>query len=217
MGDHGNSLWNSSSFVSISSVKSSARRLTASLSPVKQGALFNSPQPESPPRISIASSSTSSAASPQTSKNAQETGENTDENTGSLPFYLDTKDSTHHITKHQQPAPISSQVQSPLKGLWKVDGVWPKATAPSANRSLSFPAMIVTPFANSLRSENSKPAQGNSALGQGANISPLPSSGLSAGYAPTPAGNTQTPSTVYQQIQEISSKRISTLDYLRKA
>lgn len=213
MGDHGNSLWNSNSFVSISSIKSSARRLTTSLSPVKQGALFFSPQPESPPRISIASSSISSAASPQTPKNAQETGENT----ASLPFNPDTKDSNHHLTKHQQPAPTSSPAKSPLKGLWEVDGVWPRATVPSANRSSSFPAMIVTPFANSLRPENSKPSQGNSALGQGANISPLPSSGISASYAPTPAGSTQTPSTVYQQIQEISSKRISTLDYLRKA
>lgn len=203
MGDHGNSLRNSSSFVSFSSIKSSARRLTTSLSPVKQGVPFLPPESESPPRTSIASSSTSSATSPQTPRNAQVAGDST----ASFPLYLDTKVSLRDLTKHPQPAPISSPVQSPLKGLPKVDGVWPRASAPSKNRSASFPAMIVTPFANS---QNGNPSQA-------ANISPLPSSGVSAGYAPTPAGNTQTPSTVYQQIQEISSKRISTLDYLRKA
>lgn len=71
MADHGNSPRNSTSFVSFSSIKSSARRLTTSLSPAKQGALFLPPEPESPPRTSFASSSTSSAPSPQTPKNGQ--------------------------------------------------------------------------------------------------------------------------------------------------
>lgn len=206
MADHGNSLRNSSSFVSFSSIKTSARRLTTSLSPVKQGALFLPPESESPPRTSIASSSTSSVASPQTPKNGQVAGDCS----ASFPLYPDDKVSLHDLTQHAQLAPISSPVHSPLKGLRIVDGVWPKAVAPPKNRSSSFPAMIVTPFASSLRSDNSKSSQPP-------NISPLPNSGVSTSHAPTPAGNTQTPSTVYQQIQEISSKRISTLDYLRKA
>ena len=206
MADHRDSLRNSNSFVSFSSIKSSARRFTTSLSPVKQGALFLPPESESPPRSSIASSSTSSAASPQTPRNGQIAGGSS----ASFPFYSDAKASLHDLTQHPQPAPLSSPLQSPLKGLRIVDGVWPKVIAPSKNRSSSFPAMIVTPLANSLRPENGKPSQA-------ANISPVPSSGVSTSYGPTPAGNTQTPSTVYQQIQEISSKRISTLGYLRKA
>ena len=212
MADHGNALRNSSSFVSFSSIKSSARRLTTSLSPVKQqAALFLPPESESPPRTSIASSSTSSAPSPQTPRNGRVAGDSS----ASFPFYSDAQSSLHDLTQHPPPAPIFSPVQSPLKGLRIVDGVWPKAVALSKNRSSSFPAMIVTPFANSLRPENSKPSQA-------ANTSPLPNSAVSISYAPTPhapttTGNTQTPSTVYQQIQEISSKRISTLDYLRKA
>lgn len=213
MADHGNySLRNSSSFVSFSTIKSSARRLTTSLSPVKQqAALFLPPEFESPPRTSIASSSTSSATSPHTPRNGQVAGDSS----ASFPFFPDAKSSLHDLTQHPQPAPISSPAQSPLRGLRIVDGVWPKAVALSKNRSSSFPAMIVTPFTNSLRPENGKPSPA-------ANTSPVPSSGVSTSYAPTPyapttTGNTQTPSTVYQQIQEISSKRISTLDYLRKA
>lgn len=215
MADHGNALRNSSSFVSFSSIRSSARRLTTSLSPVKQqAALFLPPDSESPPRTSIASSSTSSAPSPQTPKNGRMAGDSS----ASFPFYPDTQSSLHDLTQHPPPPPappISSPVQSPLKGLRIVDGVWPRAVALSKNRSSSFPAMIVTPFANSLRPENGKPSQAT-------NTSPLPHPTASTSYAPTPhapttTGNTQTPSTVYQQIQEISSKRISTLDYLRKA
>lgn len=216
MGDHGNSLRNSTSFVSFSSIKTSARRLTTSLSPVKQGALFLPPDPDTPPRVSTASSSTSSATSPQTPQNSQAPG-----STSSLPYYLDTRVSSHSPKQHQQTASTSSPVQSPLRGLWKVDGVWPRTSVPSENQSSVSPAMIVAPFANSLRPENgSKPpssSQGSSAFGQGGSISPLPGSGVSAGYAPAPAGGTQNPSTVYQNIQETSSKRISTLDYLRKA
>lgn len=215
MADHGNALRNSTSFVSFSAIKSSARRLTTSLSPVKQqpqAPLFLPPESESPPRTSIASSSTSSAPSPQNPRNGRVAGDSS----ASFPFYPDAQSSLHDLTQHPPPAPISSPVQSPQKGLRLVDGVWPRAVALSKNRSSSFPAMIVTPFANSLRPENGKPSQA-------ANTSPLPNSTVSTtSYAPTPhapttTGNTQTPSTVYQQIQEISSKRISTLDYLRKA
>jgi hypothetical protein len=80
--------------------------------------------------------------------------------------------------------------------------------------------MIVAPFANNLRSENGKPSlpsQGNSAFGQATNVSPLPISGFSAGHVPTTTGGAQIPSSVYQHIQQVSAKRISSLDYLRKA
>ena len=80
--------------------------------------------------------------------------------------------------------------------------------------------MTVTPFGNNYRSENGKASstsQSTSGFGQGGNAAPLPGSGLSAGYANAPPGSLQNPHTVYQHIQEMSSKRISTLEYLRKA
>ena len=47
---------------------------------------------------------------------------------------------------------------------------------------------------------------------------PLPINGLTVpALPPAPSGMLQNPNTVYQQIYDVSSKRISTLDYLRKA
>lgn len=80
--------------------------------------------------------------------------------------------------------------------------------------------MIVTPFASNHRPENGKPpitSQFNATFGQGGIIAPLPGSGLSAGHVSATPGSLQNPITVYQHIQDISAKRISTLDYLRKA
>ena len=80
--------------------------------------------------------------------------------------------------------------------------------------------MTVTPFGNTSRSETSKPphsAQSSSGFGQGGNHAPLPGSGLSAVYVNAPPGGLQNPNTVYQHIHDLSSKRISTLEYLRKA
>lgn len=212
MGDQGNSLRNSTSFVSFSSIKSSARRLTTGLSPVKQGP--PPPEPDSPLRLSTARSSVSSITSPQTPRNAQ----SANDSPAPSPWSFDSaKLSVHPLHQHQQSGSESPLVRSPPKGGRKVDGVWPRAIASSQNRSFSFPAMVATPFVNNLRPENGKPAHGNSAFGQAANMPPLPSSGVSGSHAPAPAGSTQNPSTVYKQIQEISSKRISTLDYLRKA
>ncbi|KAI4157056.1 MAG: hypothetical protein L6R39_000828 [Caloplaca ligustica] len=57
-------------------------------------------------------------------------------------------------------------------------------------------------------------SQSSIAFGQGGNNVPLPPV-LNA--QPLPSGNIHNPSTVYQHIQDMSSKRISTLHYLREA
>lgn len=93
----------------------------------------------------------------------------------------------------------------------------PKSTPRSA---IPVVNMTVTPFGNSSRSETGKPpssGQSSSGFSQGGNYAPLPGSGLSAGYVNAPPGSLQNPNVVYQHIQDLSSKRISTLEYLRKA
>ena len=64
---------------------------------------------------------------------------------------------------------------------------------------------------HSTRIEQGKPSPSNGSAGQGHNnILSVPS------VPQTTLGVSQNPNTVYQQIHEVSSKRISTLDYLRK-
>lgn len=81
-------------------------------------------------------------------------------------------------------------------------------------------AMMATPFGSSFRPESSKSPNislSNSGFGQTGGGAPLPGAGLSAGYTYVPPGNVQNPNAVYQHIQDISAKRISTLAYLKKA
>ncbi|KAI4280077.1 MAG: hypothetical protein L6R35_005978 [Caloplaca aegaea] len=68
--------------------------------------------------------------------------------------------------------------------------------------------MATVPYVNDSRPSTGKAStsQSNSAFGQGGSSIPLP-----------PPGTSHNPHTVYQHIQDTASKRISTLDYLRKA
>lgn len=117
--------------------------------------------------------------------------------TAPSPLSADSPDTVHHATIAPSPQPAESpQTNTPL------------------------PTMLAAPPSNSARkeSEYTKPlntaTQPNTYPVQGANGVSLPSSGLPS--APT-VGGLQNPSVVYQSIQETSSKRISTLHYLRKA
>ncbi|KAL8646106.1 MAG: hypothetical protein Q9210_006316 [Variospora velana] len=68
--------------------------------------------------------------------------------------------------------------------------------------------MATVPYVNDSRPSTGKAStsHSNSAFGQGGSSIPLP-----------PPGMTHNPHTVYQHIQDTASKRISTLDYLKKA
>lgn len=116
------------------------------------------------------------------------------------------------------PAPV----QSPPFTLRKIERsvITPIIPHGITGRPSSSFAMIVTPFTNGIRPENGKPpgsSQSNSTFGQGSVLAPPPGSGLSAGHSSAPPGNLQNPSAVYHHIHELSAKRISTLEYLRKA
>lgn len=208
----------STSFISLSAIRSSARRITISLSPAKQLDPYHSSGQESPPRFSTDRSSTLSTKSPQTIRKARRASSST----ASLPYFPDTKVSSQSPTKHYLSPSASFPAQSAPRGLRKVERSVTTSAAPDEHSSHvpSSLAMIVTPFANSFRTETGKPpgsSQGNSAFTQGGNVAPLPGSGLSAGYTSAPPGGLHNPNTVYQHIQELSTKRIATLDYLRKA
>ena len=74
---------------------------------------------------------------------------------------------------------------------------------------------MATSFASNFRPDYGKPpgtAQSNVSFGQGGGNPHLPPPAT----LPSAVG-VQNPMMVYQHIQDISSKRISTLDYLRKA
>ena len=76
--------------------------------------------------------------------------------------------------------------------------------------------MATNTFANGLRPEHGKPpsaSHSSVSFGQGGLNASQPTSSL----PPASTGGVQNPSIVYQQIHDVSSKRISTLDYLRKA
>jgi len=94
-------------------------------------------------------------------------------------------------------------------------------TLTSTVESKSPPDMIVAPFGNNLkRAETStsiKPpnsSYGNVDFGAGV---PLPSGNLPPPTLNGAGAGSQNPGVLYQHIHDMASKRISTLDYLRKA
>lgn len=78
--------------------------------------------------------------------------------------------------------------------------------------------MAATTYAIGFRPEFGKPpstSQSSVSFGQGGNNATVPIPSLPPAASST--GGMQNPSIVYQQIHDVSSKRISTLDYLKKA
>lgn len=217
----------STAFVSFSSLRSSARRITNSLSPVKQTEPHVFSGKESPPRFSTDRSSTSSRSSHSQQPLLRTRAASS--STASLPYFADQNTTSQKPTRHHPSASATLPTQSPPRGLHRVDAILPSlsraATSSSiphasAHQPASSVAMMSIPFGSSFRPENSKPPsipQPTSGFGPVGSSAPLPGAGLSAGYAFAPPGNVQNPSAVYQHIHDISAKRISTLAYLKKA
>lgn len=94
-------------------------------------------------------------------------------------------------------------------------------SAGSPQDNTPLPTMLAAPPPNIARKEteyiksNNTTTPPNTYPVQGTNGVSLPASGLPS--APTVGGGLQNPSVVYQNIHETSSKRISTLHYLRKS
>ena len=210
-----------SSAAFVSSIKSSAKRLTNTISPVKETTtVYSLTDTEYQPSFSTDRSSTSSRSSNRTAYRSKAASGST----ASLPYFQDRPNKSAVTPKYEQTSPISVPKRKPLPSPQHFTEA-PPARAFTSTGALAHTGtkpnmagsgtMTVTPFAPSFRSgsDQSKPpstAQSNVSFGQAGN----------AGHVPPPnlpsAPGSFSPATVYQHIQDTSSKRISTLEYLRK-
>lgn len=209
-----------SSAAFVSSIKSSARRITSSISPVKQSEIYSLTDTEyHPGSFSTDRSSTSSRSSNRTAFRAR----HTPTSTASLPQYQEQKTPVKP-PRYDPISPLQVPKRKPLpKSPQSLETKLTRAATASAALSnagrkqimAGSSTMTMAPFAPSLRSDQSSKApstsQSNVSFGQGGGTASGPPPSL-----PNAPGSTHNPHTVYQHIQDMASKRISTLGYLRK-
>ena len=211
-----------SSVAFVSSIKSSAKRLTSTISPVKDSRAYSLTDTEYQPSFSTDRSSTSSRSSNRTAYRRKAASAST----ASLPYFQDNLKPLGPVSppKYEPSSPISIPKRKPVPSPKKIAEVslTRAATASAAlahagtkNNMAGSGTMTMAPFAPAFRSgsDPSKPpstGHSNASFGQTLNTVPVPAPSLPA------APGAYNPNTVYQHIQDMSSKRISTLDYLRK-
>ena len=194
----------------VSSIKSSAKRIASNISPpIRTDQAWDLVDTEYSPSLSTKRSSTSSRSSYQFRK----------EN-AAISQLSERKPLPSQLCRNQPSVLSSSSSQKALSTQQSLDQVPSPVPAFSTYADLnhSTPSLtMATPvFSNGLRPEYGKPpstSQSSVSFGQGGNNTPLSTPSL----PPASAGGVQNPSIVYQQIHDVSSKRISTLVYLRKA
>ena len=212
-GQHRNSV-PTSTINFVSSIKSSAKRIASNISPPS-----HTDQPcdlidkDYSPSFSTKRSSTSSRSSYQGPIRKE---------TAAISQLSDRKPLPSLLSKHR---PSTSSSVSSQKALFTttqqsldevLSPVPTVSTYVDLNHSTPSLTMATAAFANGLRPEHGKPpstSQSSVSFGQGGNNAPLSTPNL----PPASTGGVQNPSIVYQQIHDVSSKRISILDYLRKA
>ena len=212
-----------SSVAFVSSIKSSAKRLTSTISPVKDGGkdgrLYSLTDTEYQPSFSTDRSSTSSRSSNRTAYRHRAISAST----ASLPYFQEKSPGPVTPPKYKLTSPISVPKRKPVPSPQRLGDV-PLNRAVTASAALTRPGakhnmtgsgtITMAPFAPTMRAgtDPSKPpstAHSNASF-HTTNTMPVPPPGLPAGPG------TYNPTTVFQHIQDMSSKRISTLDYLRK-
>lgn len=193
-----------------SSIKASARLITNSVSTAKQDDLYEYPlnentlSPFSPNR-----SSTSSRSSRRTSYFSRREASSS----ASLSHESDVSGSPlgprYHILASTA-CPVLKTRTLETSSPYPSRPFTASAPFPHADLNCSSGSFIMAtaPYVNDSRPSTGKlgTSQSNTAFGHGGNGVSLP-----------PPGTTHNPHTVYQHIQNTASKRISTLDYLRKA
>ncbi|KAI4168570.1 MAG: hypothetical protein LQ343_006302 [Gyalolechia ehrenbergii] len=201
-----------------SSIRASARRVTNSISPVKQDDLYHLAE-KALPSSSTDRSSTSSRSSRRTLYLSRRAASSS----VSLSYGPDVNICSPLTARHQ----ASASITSPIQESQTFDSLSPHPSRP-VTASASFPyadvhyssgsmTMASASFTNEARPSTGKPGtsqSNNVSFGHGSNSVPLPPPSVPQTLA---SGSTHNPHTVFQHIQDMSSKRISTLDYLRKA
>ena len=204
----------------VSSLKVSAKRIASNKSnPQQTDGVFESIDEGYPPSFSTKRSSTSSRSShrgPYKSRTASESNASL----ASLSQPPDRKLAPSWLSKNPLSNSTSLSARKPVSTDRSLDGIFPSAIGASTHADLESSTgsltMADTAFATGYRTDYGKPpstSQSNVSFGQGGNNASLPTPAL----PPASGGGMQNPSIIYQHIHDVSTKRISTLDYLRKA
>ena len=194
----------------VSSIKSSAKRIASNISPpIRTDQAWDLVDTEYSPSLSTKRSSTSSRSSYQLRKE-----------TAAISQLSERKPLPSQLSRKQPSVSSSSSSQKAVSTQQSLDQVLSPVPAVSTHADLSHSTpsltMATTAFSNGLRPEYGKlpsTSQSSVSFGQGGNNAPISNPSL----PPASTGGVQNPSIVYQQIHDVSSKRISTLVYLRKA
>lgn len=221
-GQRRNSLSTSGPTSFVASLKTSAKRITSNLPPIQQAdRLLDPTEKDYPPSVNTQRSSSSSKSSRSKDPRPYKPRAASDSTASvvSLSQVPEKKLGPSRLSKTYHTSPFSRKPLSNLPGL---DGTstLPPITAVSTYADLSDSTssltMATATFANGFRPEYGLPpstSQSNVSFGSGGNNAAMPTPAL----PPASSGGMQNPSIIYQQIHDVSSKRISTLDYLRKA
>lgn len=209
-GQHRNSVGPTTTANFVSIIRSSAKRIASNIStPQQTDEPWDLVDKEYSPSFSTKRPSTSSRSSYQ--------GAFRKDTAAQLP---DRKPNLSHLSRHQPSDSSSVPSQIALSTQQSLDENLPSVptipTYAELSPSAPSPTMATAAFSNGLRPEYGKPpstSQSSVSFGQGGNSTSLSAPSL----PPASTGGMQNPSIVYQQIHDVSSKRISTLDYLRKA
>ena len=202
----------------VSSLKTSAKRITSIKSmPPQLDGVFESIDEGYPPSFSTKRSSNSSRSS-QLSHYKKRAASESNASIASQSQAPDRKPTQSRLSKNPLSKAASLSSWKPLSNQQSLHGFVPPASGVSTyvdiENSTSSLTMAETASANGYRQEYGKSpstSASNVSFGSGGNNGPLPAPGL------PPTGGMQNPGIIYQQIHDMSTKRISTLDYLRKA
>ena len=196
----------------VSSIKSSAKRIANNISPPNHtDQAWDLVDKEYSPSFSTKRSSTSSRSSYQGGSRKEAV---------TVSQLSDRKPLPSQSSRHQPSTSSSISSQKASNTPQSLDEIHSPVPAVSTyadlNHSTPSLTMATTAFSSGLRPEYGKlpsTSQSNVSFGQGGNNASISTPSL----PPASTGGVQSPNIIYQQIHDVSSKRISTLDYLRKA
>ena len=202
----------------VSSLKTSAKRIASNkFTPPQLDGVSESIDEGYPPSFSTKRSSTSSRSSqlgPYKGRAASESNASITSQSQAA----DRKASQSRLSKNPPSKSVSLSSWKPLSNQQSLHTIGPPTSGVSTHveleNSTGSLTMAEATLANGYRQDYSKPpstSASNVSFGAGGNNGLLPTAGL------PPAGGMQNPGIICQQIHDTSAKRISTLDYLRKA